>query len=126
MSGDNSRKGYDEPTAMKNEAVNLGVPENDIVMDFAGRRTYDTCYRAKEIFEVKKALHVTQEFHLPRAIYLCEKIGVESIGIKANRRVYKDEKAWAKREFLAVLSAWFEINFILFEPIGGEKEPIDQ
>lgn len=126
MSGDNSRKGYDEPTAMKNEAVNLGVAEEDIVMDFAGRRTYDTCYRAKEIFGVKKAIHVTQEFHLPRAIYLCEKIGVESIGIKADRREYLDEKVWNKREFLAILSAWFEINFISFEPVGGEKEPIEQ
>jgi SanA protein len=126
MSGDNSRKGYDEPTAMKNEAVNLGVPENDIVMDFAGRRTYDTCHRAKEIFEVKKAIHVTQEFHLPRAIYLCENMGVESIGIKANRRKYLDENAWAKREFLAVLSAWFDINIISPTPISGEKEPIEQ
>jgi SanA protein len=126
MSGDNSRPGYDEPTAMKNEAVKLGVAEEDIIMDFAGRRTYDTCHRAKEIFEVEKAIHVTQEFHLPRAIYLCENVGVGSIGIKADRRKYLDEKAWAGREFLAVLSAWLEINFYPFEPISGEIEPIKQ
>ncbi|MEZ5346291.1 MAG: ElyC/SanA/YdcF family protein [Pyrinomonadaceae bacterium] len=126
MSGDNSRKEYDEPTAMKNAAIELGVPEADIVTDFAGRRTYDTCYRAKEIFEIKKAIHVTQKFHLPRAIYLCEKIGIESIGLKADRQRYRDEDAWNIREFLAVVSAWFEINFVPFEPIGGRKEPIDQ
>lgn len=126
MSGDNSRQEYDEPTAMKNLAIKRGVPENDIVMDFAGRRTYDSCCRAKEIFEIKKAIHVTQGFHLPRAIYLCEKIGIESIGIKADRRKYRDEGIWNKREFLAVLSAWFEINFVPFKPIGGKKAPIDQ
>ncbi len=125
MSGDNSRQEYDEPTAMKKAAIELGVPENDIVLDFAGRRTYDTCHRAKEIFEVKKAIHVTQDFHLPRAIFLCEKIGIDSIGIKADRRNYRDESVWNKREFLAVLSAWFEINFVPFELIGGRKEPIE-
>ncbi len=126
MSGDNSRKGYDEPTAMKNKAIELGVPVEDIIVDFAGRRTYDTCYRAVNIFNVKKAIHVTQEFHLPRAIYLCEKMGVDSIGLKADRRRYLDEDAWAKREFLAVLRAWFNLNVYVKAPVGGEKEPIEQ
>lgn len=126
MSGDNSRKEYDEPTAMRNKAIELGVPEEDVIADFAGRRTYDTCFRAINIFEVKKAIHVTQEFHLPRAIYLCESMGVESIGLKANRRKYRDEKAWAKREFLAVLRAWFNTHIYVGSPVGGEKEPIEQ
>ncbi len=121
MSGDNSRKGYDEPTAMKNQAVELGVPEEDVVMDFAGRRTYDTCYRAVNIFEVKKAIHITQEFHLPRAIYLCENLGVESVGVRSNRRKYRDEDAWARREFLATLGAWFDINIISPSLVGGKK-----
>lgn len=126
MSGDNSRKEYDEPTAMRNKAIELGVPEKDVIADFAGRRTYDTCYRAINIFEVKKAIHVTQEFHLPRAIYLCESMGVESIGLKANRRKYRDEKAWAKREFLAVLRAWVNVHIYVGSPVGGKKEPIEQ
>ena len=63
MSGDNPSPEYDEPTAMKNTAMRLGVPESDIILDFAGRRTYDTCYRAREIFEIKRAILVTQEFH---------------------------------------------------------------
>jgi SanA protein len=126
MSGDNSRKKYDEPTAMKKKAVELGVPEEDIILDFAGRRTYDTCYRAINIFEVKKAIHITQKFHLPRAIYLCEKMGVESIGLKADRRRYLDEKTWAKREFLAVIRAWFDLHIRSPKPLGGDKEPIEQ
>ena len=75
MSGDNPNSDYDEPTAMKDTAVKLGVPAEDIVLDFAGSRTYDTCYRAKEIFEIKKAILVTQEFHLPRSLYLCNESG---------------------------------------------------
>ena len=126
MSGDNPSESYDEPTAMKDAAVKLGVPAEDIVLDFAGRRTYDTCFRAKEIFEIKKAILVTQEFHQPRALYLCNNLGVDSLGIKANRRKYLHENNWAVREFLAVASAWFEMNFLPFEPVGGEKEPIQQ
>jgi SanA protein len=126
MSGDNPTQAYDEPTAMKAEAVRQGVPENDVVLDFAGRRTYDTCYRAKEIFEIKKAVIVTQEFHLPRSIYLCQNMEIDSIGIVANRRNYLAENYWAFREFFSVASAWFEMNFIPFEPIKGNKEPIGE
>ncbi len=124
MSGDNPSADYDEPTAMKGEAIKQGVPGNDIVLDFAGRRTYDTCYRAKEIFDVKTAVIVSQEFHLPRSIYLCENLGVESVGVIANRRKYLGENYWAFREFFSVFSAWFEMNFIPFEPIKGNKQPI--
>ncbi len=126
MSGDNPTAEYDEPTAMKKTAVQLGVPESDIVLDFAGRRTYDTCYRAREIFDVKRAILVTQEFHLARALYLCNNLGVESIGITANRRTYEAEGHWAFREFFSVASAWLEINFLPLEPVKGEKEPIQQ
>jgi vancomycin permeability regulator SanA len=124
MSGDNPVRGYDEPTVMKDTAVKMGVPESDIVMDFAGRRTYDTCYRAKEVFEVKRAILVTQEFHQPRALYLCSNMGIDSVGINADRFKYLEERYWRFREFFSVISAWFEMNFIPFKPIGGEKEPI--
>jgi SanA protein len=125
MSGDNPTPQYDEPTAMKRYAMELGVPESDIVLDFAGRRTYDTCYRAKEIFEVKKAVIVSQEFHLARTIYLCQNMGVDSIGVTGDRRRYLGQNYWAFREFFSVASAWFEINFISFEPLKGNKEPIE-
>ena len=126
MSGDNPTENYDEPTAMKATAVKLGIPENDIILDFAGRRTYDTCYRAKEIFAVQKAIVVTQEFHQARTLYLCNNLGVDSIGITANRRKYQGESYWAWREFFSTASAWFEINFLPFAPISGAKEPIEQ
>ena len=126
MSGDNPTESYDEPTAMKATAVKLGVPENDVRLDFAGRRTYDTCYRAKEIFAIQKAVVVTQGFHQARTLYICNNLGVDSIGITANRRKYVGEDYWAFREFFSTASAWFEINFYQFAPIGGEKEPIEQ
>ncbi len=126
MSGDNPTENYDEPTAMKATAVKLGVPENAIVLDFAGRRTYDTCYRAKEIFAVQKAIVVTQEFHQARTLYLCNNLGVDSTGITANRRKYQGENYWAFREFFARAGAWFEINFLPFAPVSGKKEPIEQ
>lgn len=126
MSGDNPTENYDEPTAMKDAAVRLGVPETDVVLDFAGRRTYDTCFRAKEIFGIEKAILVTQEFHQPRALYLCNNLGVDSVGITADRRKYEGEKYWSFREFFSQASAWYEINFVSFAPIGGEKEPIVQ
>ena len=126
MSGDNPNENYDEPTAMKATAVKLGVPESDVVLDFAGRRTYDTCYRAREIFAIQKAIVVTQEFHQARTLYLCNNLGVDSIGITANRRKYVGENYWAFREFFSTASAWFEVNFLPFAPIGGEKEPIQQ
>lgn len=126
MSGDNPTPNYDEPTAMQRAAIELGVPEKDIVLDFAGRRTYDTCYRAKEIFEVKKAILVTQEFHQARALYLCNNLGLDSVGLTADRRRYDGERYFAFREFFSVASAWFETNFMEFESIGGKKEPIEQ
>ncbi|HEV8159723.1 MAG TPA: ElyC/SanA/YdcF family protein [Pyrinomonadaceae bacterium] len=126
MSGDNRSENYDEPTAMRATAVKLGVPASDVALDFAGRRTYDTCFRAKEIFEVQKAIVVTQEFHQARAIYLCNNLGVDSIGITANRRRYEGESYWAFREFFSRAGAWFEINFLPFEAIGGQTQPINQ
>jgi SanA protein len=126
MSGDNPAGNYDEPTAMKQTAIKLGVPESDIVLDFAGRRTYDTCFRAKEIFNVQKAVIVTQEFHQARALYLCNNLGIDSIGITANRRKYEGEKYWSFREFFSRASAWSEINFLPFALIGGERELINQ
>lgn len=126
MSGDNPTENYDEPTAMKETAVALGVNQSDVVLDFAGRRTYDTCLRAAEIFGVRKAILVTQKFHQARALYLCNNLGVDSIGITADRRKYEGASFWSFREFFAAASAWFEINLLPFESISGKKEPIGE
>ncbi len=126
MSGDNSTINYDEPTAMKNYALELGIPEEAIVLDYAGRRTYDTCYRAKEIFGLESAILVTQEFHLSRALYLCEKLGIKSTGVNADQRVYLKRSIlfWNARETLATLTALWDIHIARPLPVLGEFEPI--
>jgi SanA protein len=127
MSGDNRFENYNEPAAMREQAIKRGVPSENVVADFAGRRTYDTCYRAKEIFGVERAVLVTHEFHLNRAIYLCQAAGIDSIGITADRRKYDDStrRNWAWRETFAVVAAWFDVNFLKPTPIMGNKEPIE-
>jgi SanA protein len=84
MSGDNGRRDYDEVTAMKQRAVQLGVPAGDVVRDYAGFRTYDTCYRARDVFGVEGAVLVTQAFHLPRALYLARQLGIDAVGLAAD------------------------------------------
>jgi vancomycin permeability regulator SanA len=126
MSGDRQDENYDEPAAMKKLALELGVAESDIILDNDGKRTYDTCDRAREIFEAKKAILVTQDYHQPRALYLCNSLGIDSIGITANRRTYEGEKYYHFREFFSVASAWFEINILSPNVAKGEKQPIQQ
>jgi vancomycin permeability regulator SanA len=126
MSGDRQGENYDEPAAMKKQALELGVAESDIVLDNDGKRTFDTCYRAKEIFGVQKAILVTQDYHQPRALYLCSSLGIDSLGITANRRIYDREKYFRFREFFSIVSAWFDINVVSPEAAGGQKQPIQQ
>ncbi len=126
MSGDNSREDYNEPAAMKEYAINLGVSEEAIVLDYAGRRTYDTCYRARDIFELDSAILVTQGFHLPRALYTCNALGVAAIGVEADQRVYRRRSLayWHTRETFATLVAMLEVHVLRPLPILGEPEPI--
>lgn len=126
MTGDRKDDSYDEPSAMKKMALELGVAESDIVLDNDGKRTFDSCYRAKEVFEVQKAILVTQDYHQPRALYLCNSLGIDSIGIAANRRTYDREDYYHLREFFSVASAWSEINIMSFEVAKGQKQPIQQ
>lgn len=125
MSGDNGSKTYDEVTAMKNFAVENGVKPEDVVLDYAGFDTYDTCYRAKEIFDLKEnVILVTQAFHLPRALYTCNQLGVKSVGVVADKRQYVTN-LWGMREFLARTKAWFEVEIIHTKPkFLGKKEPV--
>lgn len=83
MTGDNSRADYDEVTVMSRYAQALGVPADDITLDYAGFSTYDSCYRLTPIFGVTRAVLVTQAYHLPRAVYTCRALGVQAIGLGA-------------------------------------------
>ena len=126
MSGDNRFVEYNEPAVMREVALSLGVPEEAIVVDFAGRRTYDTCYRAKAIFGVTEAILVTQAFHLPRAIYECSRLGVDSVGVNADLRVYSKFSVlyWNTRELFATAAAMWDVNISHPIPVLGNPEPI--
>jgi SanA protein len=124
MSGDNRFVNYNEPAAMKTLAIRLGVPAQDIVLDYAGRRTYDSCYRAKEIFDVQRAVIVSQAFHLDRALFLCDAVGIPTVGISADRGLYGAYRWWELREVLATTAAWWDVNVRHPVPVLGEKLPI--
>lgn len=126
MTGDNSTMDYNEPAAMREYALSLGVPDEDIVLDYAGRRTYDSCYRAREIFGVEQAILVTQDFHLPRALYLCNMLGVDGVGVVADNFRYRRMSLlfWNARELAATLTALVDVHLTRPLPILGEPEPI--
>lgn len=126
MSGDNRFVNYNEPEAMRQFALKLGVPDAAIVLDYAGRRSYDTCYRAKAIFQVEQAILVTQAFHMPRVVYLCNKLGVESVGVDADLRIYRKSSVlyWNARELLATAAAVWDVNIGHPVPVLGKQEPI--
>jgi SanA protein len=126
MSGDNRFVEYNEPAVMRQVALSLGVPETAIVLDYAGRRTYDTCYRASHIFMVEEAILVTQAFHLPRAIYLCSHLGVDAVGVEADQHIYRRSTMlyWNLRELLATVNALWEVHVSHPVPVLGDPEPI--
>lgn len=124
MSGDNRVTHYNEPFVMQRYAELLSVPEEDVVMDFAGRRTYDTCYRAKEIFQIEEAVLVTQEYHLYRALYTCNALGLDSVGVSASRQEYVGQNWYDLREIPATLLMMWQVHITRPEPILGEKEEV--
>ena len=126
MSGDNRFVDYNEPESMRQYAVSLGVPNDAIVLDYAGRRTYDTCYRAKEIFQVDSVILVTQGFHLPRSLFICNSFGVGAVGVGADNYYYLKRLRfiWYVRETLATTQAVWDVYVARPMPVLGEPEPI--
>jgi SanA protein len=126
MSGDNQLIEYNEPEAMRQHALSLGVPDHDIAVDYAGRRTYDTCFRAKEIFGLESVLLVTQKFHLPRALFLCNVMGLKAQGVEANNFNYSRRSLvfWNIREQFATFTAFMDVFIEKPSLILGEPEPI--
>ena len=101
MSGDHGRTDYNEVAAMKHYATENGVPSENVFMDHAGFSTYETVYRATEIFKANKVLIVTQEYHLYRALYIARQLGVEAYGVSSDLNVYGGQTARDVREVLA-------------------------
>jgi SanA protein len=125
FSGDNRFVDYNEPQAMFEYAMRLGVPEEAVVLDYAGRRTYDSCYRAQAIFGVDQVVVVTQRFHVARALYLCDALGIDAVAIVADRREYTPRRfTWETREYLALALAWWDVNVRRPLPVLGEPLPI--
>lgn len=110
VSGDHGFPNYDEVNVMKTYLIKAGVRSQDVFMDHAGFTTYDSMYRAREVFGVKKAVVVTQEYHLYRALYICDSLGIEAYGAKAYPYVYPGAKLRTAREWLArdkaIWSCW--------------------
>lgn len=127
LSGGQNGLEYDEPSAMIAHALSRGVPAADLQPDYGGLRTYDSCYRAANIFQVTQAVLVTQEFHLPRALLLCDNLGIDVVGVKADRRVY-DPRSIAfseTREIPALLAALIDLVRRPLPPILGEPIPLE-
>lgn len=101
MSGDHGRKEYDEVNIMKNFAIDKGIPSENIFMDHAGFSTYESIYRAKEVFRAKKAIIVTQEYHLYRALYIANSLGLEAYGVGSDPRQYVGATYRELREIIA-------------------------
>ncbi|PUU70186.1 hypothetical protein DBB36_09695 [Flavobacterium sp. WLB] len=109
LSGDNGRDEYDELTVMKNYCFNHGVDTTKIFIDYAGFDTYSTMYRAKHIFKIKKATLISQEYHLNRAIYIGQKLGIKSAGYSANNGEYHGYKYVCFREYGSIFKSFFDV-----------------
>ena len=124
MSGDHGTKSYDEVKAMKQYAVEKRVPVDCVFTDHAGFSTYDSCYRARDIFCAKKVVIVTQQYHLYRALYIARCLGLEAYGVASDRRFIYGEKRRQVREFFARIKAAGAILIKAAPRYLGEQIPI--
>lgn len=124
MSGDNGQETYDEVNTVRTYLIAQGIPAEDIFLDHAGFDTYDSMYRARDIFKVNSLLISTQDFHLPRAIYLAQNLGIEAYGVSADRHEYIGVARSEFREKLARVKAWFNIVLKSQPKYLGEEIPI--
>lgn len=124
ISGDHGTSGYDEVNTIKDYLINQNVPQENIFTDHAGFDTYDSIYRARDIFEVDSMIIVTQKFHLPRAVYIANSLGVKSIGVVADRREYRDKERNQIRESVARIKAFLNVILKAEPKFLGNKIPI--
>lgn len=125
MSGDHGRKEYDEVNVMKNYAIQKGVPSENIFMDHAGFSTYESIYRARDIFKAKKVVIVTQKYHLYRALYIAKQLGLEAYGVGADPRQYVGKTYREMREILARNKDFIKCIFKPVPTYLGETIPVN-
>lgn len=124
MSGDHGREEYDEVNIMKSFAIEKGIPSENIFMDHAGFSSYDSIYRAKEIFNCKKIIIVTQKYHLYRAIYIANQLGIEAYGVNSDPRQYVGATYREVREILARNKDFLKCIFKPVPTFLGETIPV--
>lgn len=124
LTGDHGQTNYDEVNNMRRYAVSKGVPEEDIFMDHAGFSTYDSMYRARDIFLVNKAVIVTQDFHLPRSLYIARSLGLDAKGIIADKRKYAGASYLSFREVFARTKAFLQLSINMKPKYLGPAIPI--
>ena len=124
ISGDHGKKNYDEVNTAKDYLLDKGVKSEDIFLDHAGFDTYDSLYRAREIFEVSSVIVVTQNFHLPRAVYIGRKLDLEIYGFSADKHLYANVDYNESREIFSKVKAFFDVSFHAKPKFLGEKIPI--
>ncbi len=123
MSGDHGQEEYDEVNCMKDYAASDGVPTEDIFMDHAGFSTYESMYRAKEVFGAEKIIIVTQKYHLYRALYVAEALGLDAVGVSADLRTYYGQSMRETRELAARVK---DFGYTVFRPLPTYLgDPID-
>lgn len=124
MSGDNTTEYYDEPTVMRGAAIERGAPTQLVAVDYAGRRTWDTCVRARRIFGIREAVVVTNAFHVDRAVATCRAAGIDAVGFSADDSRHKlaNRAAWRARELAATGRALVDAWVLRPEPaVGGTR-----
>ncbi len=124
MSGDHGTVSYDEVNAMKQFAIDRGVPSEDVFMDHAGFSTYESVYRAKEIFGAKRIIIVTQEYHLYRALYVAKQLGLDAYGVHSDYNAYTKQSYREVREILARNKDFFTSLFKVKPTYLGDAIPV--
>lgn len=125
MSGDHGRTDYDEVNVMRAFAIEQGVRAEDIFLDHAGFSTYDSVYRAKNIFGAENIIIVSQKYHLYRALYISEKLDVKAAGVSANLNTYGGQLKRDIREIIARDKDFFKCIVKPEAEIMGDKIPLD-
>jgi SanA protein len=124
MSGDHGREEYDEVNVMKKFAIERGINSEHIFMDHAGFSTYESLYRARDIFETKKIIIVSQQYHLYRALYVAKRLGLEGYGVASDPRIYAGQQYRELREILARVKDFFTVMIKPKPTFLGEVIPV--
>lgn len=124
MSGDHGQPDYDEVNVMKDFAIEAGIDSNVIYMDHAGFSTYESLYRLKYIFQAKKVIIVTQKYHLYRALYIANALGLDAVGVAASEISYSGQSVRDLREILARNKDFFSALFLPDPTYLGDPIPL--